>query len=330
MGNRERVHRLSFAEFESLSATALRAAGAGPATTASLTRSILAAEARRKPAVGAAHLLDYLDSLRAGRINGDPAPTQRVTRPGVVAVDADEGVAQLAFDESFGSLLERARTTGVAVLSIRNAYSGGELGYYAARAAESGYVAFAAGNSAALMSVHGAREAVTGTNPHAFALPHPSGPRLFDQASSATAWVKIRDAAEGGEPLPDGWALAADGEPTTDAKVAMDGAVLPFGGVKGGNIALMVELLAALSGGAFSLDAAPFDSGDRSPGLGVFVLVLDPAAFGPDYPARTDAHLERLRADHGVDFGRRKPPPADIELSEDVYRALTAITKEEP
>jgi len=178
------------------------------------------------------------------------------------------------------------------------------------------------------MAIHGARSAVTGTNPLAFALPHPLGPRLIDQASSATAWVKIRDAAVAGDPLPTGWAIDADGEPTTDARAAADGAVLPFGGIKGGNVALMVEMLAALSGGAFSLDAAPFDSGSRPPGVGVFVFVLDPAAFDPKYPTRSEAHLDRLARTHGVDFGRRKAPPAEIELTDEVYRALTTTTEE--
>lgn len=320
-----KIHRISVEELESLCGSALRAAGANSATAESLTRATLAAEARHKPAVGAAHLLDYLDSLRVGRINGDAVPEQSTRRAGVIAVDADEGIAQLAFDQALDSLTERARETGIAALSIHNSYSGGELGYYAARVAEAGFVALACGNSAALMATHGAREAVTGTNPHAFALPHAHGPRLFDQASSATAWVKIRDAAEVGEPLPEGWAIDADGEPTTDARAALGGAVLPFGGVKGSNIAFMVEMLATLAGGAFSVEAAPFDSGTRSPSLGVFVLALDPEAFDPGYPERAEAHLERLTREHGIDFGRRKAPPEYIELPDKVYRALTQL-----
>ncbi|MGO1538182.1 MAG: Ldh family oxidoreductase [Leucobacter sp.] len=317
------THRITCAEFEKLGAAALQRAGANVQTIAALMRATLDAEARRNPVVGGAHLLDYLDALRDGRINGNAEPLVRAARAGVLTVNADRGVAQLAFDDALDALTERAHDTGVAVLSVNNSYSGGALGYYAARAAEAGLVAFACGNSSALMAVHGARRAITGTNPFAFALPHAEGPRLFDQASSATAWVKIREAAIAGEPIAEGSAIDAQGDPTTDAAAAMTGAVLPFGGVKGGNIALMVEMLATLAGGAFSLDAAPFDSGSESPGLGLFVLVLDPSAFDPDYPERAETHLARLARDHGVDFGRRKTPPTHIELTEEDYRALS-------
>lgn len=317
-------HHVSFGQFEEMCATAVRSAGANEETVAALTRATVAAEAQRNPSVGASHLVDYLESLKAGRINPDPQPTQTSSHASVLNVDADEGVAQLAFDETFELLVDRARTQGIAVLSIRNAYSGGAFSYYVAQLAEAGLVAFACGNSAALLSVLGAASPVTGTNPHAFALPHPLGPRMFDQASSETAWVNIRSAAERGDPIPAGWAVDKQGAPTTDAAAALAGAALPFGGIKGGNIALTVELLAALAGGLFSLDAAPFDSGDRSPGLGLFVLALDPAAFSSDFPERAEAHLQRLDDEYGIDFGRRHAPPEAVELDEDLYRTLTS------
>src|SRR5699024_9295558 len=127
------------------------------------------------------------------------------------------------------------------------------------------------------------------------ALPHPDGPRLIDQASSAAAWVRVRDAASAGEQIPADWAQDGTGEPTTDAEAALAGALLPFGGTKGGNIALLVEMLAVLSGGSFSLDAAPFDHGTASPRLGLFLLALDPDVFDPGYADRVQDHLHRLR-----------------------------------
>src|SRR5699024_1333214 len=138
---------------------------------------------------------------------------------------------------------------GVAVLSIHDSFPGGELGHFATRLAEQGLIALVCGNSPALMAAYDSTEADTGTNPLAFALPHSSGPRVFDQASSATAFVSIRQAAERGEHIPPGWALDADGQPTIDPAAALTGALLPFGGAKGANIAMMIELLAAMSGG---------------------------------------------------------------------------------
>lgn len=325
----QQIHRLSFDELEAICGDALRAVGANAGTVASLTRATLDAEARQQSSVGAAHLIDYLESLKAGRINADAQPRLQTQRAGVSTVDADEGVAQLAFDASFDGLVKQAKNAGVAVLSISNSYSGGALSYYVARLAEAGLVAFAAGSSAALMSVMGSKGPITGTNPHAFALPHPKGPRLFDQASSATAWVNIRQAGQAGTKLPEGWVVDADGHPTTDPQEALAGSVLPFGGVKGANIAMMIGLLSTLSGGAFAIDAAPFDQGERNQRIGLFILALDPEAFDPEFVERSEAHLVRLNDEYGVDFGRRKAIPDVVELSGDTYQALVKTKKEQ-
>ena len=124
-------------------------------------------------------------------------------------------------------------------------------------------------------------------------------PVVIDQASSATAFVNIRRAAAAGETIPAGWALGPDGEPTQDAAAALQGTLLPFGSHRGGNIALLVEILATLSGASFSLDAAPFDSGTASPGIGVFLLGIDPARFGGSIQ-RLSRLFERLHDDHQI------------------------------
>ena len=239
-------------------------------TAAALAASTIAAERHGKTEVGASHLLDYLDALREGRLFADANPVVEQRRSAAVVVDAGGGTAQAAFDAGFTELVDAARTAGTSVLSVRNAYSAGELGYYARRLAEAGLVAIVCGNSPALMGVYSAARPVTGTNPLAFALPNDAaGPRSFDQASSATAWVNVRFAADRSEPIPEGWAVDSQGEPTTDARAALDGALLPFGGAKGSNIAMMVEMLAVLSGGSFSDEAAPFHEGSESPRLGL-------------------------------------------------------------
>ena len=170
---------------------------------------------------------------------------------------------------------------------------------------------------------------VFGTNPMAWSVPLPDrAPLTVDQASSSTAFVSVRDAAAQGTPLPEGWAVDADGRPTTDPEAALDGALLPFGGYKGANIALLVELLSSMAGGNWSMDAPPWDSGARSPSVGMFVLAIDHSAVGVGFPARAANHLGRL-ADSGVmqlPGDRRTGPsavPADhLVLRADVVAAL--------
>jgi (2R)-3-sulfolactate dehydrogenase (NADP+) len=314
---------LALADLEQLCRDAVRAAGGSAQTAVSLASATVAAERRGRSEVGAAHLLDYLDAMAHGRLDGSASPRVVTARAGMLVVDAAGGTAQAAFDSVRDDLVSRARENGIAMLSIHRSFTAGEIGHYTTRLAEQGLVALMGSNSPALVAALGAREAVTGTNPLSFALPHPDGPRMFDQAASATAWVNIRDAADRGESIPAGWALTPDGEETTDAQAGMNGALLPFGGAKAGNIAFMVEMLAVLSGGAFSLDAPPFDAGEEQPGVGLFAIAIDPDAFDPAYAERVESHLRGIAREHGADFGRRKTPRTHVDLPVAVHDALT-------
>ena len=135
-----------------------------------------------------------------------------------------------------------------------------------------------------------------------FAAPVEGGPPLvIDQSSSATAFASIRKAAEEGSEIPAGWAVDAQGHSTTDPLQAMKGALLAFGGQRGANIALMVEVLSAgLSGANWSLDAPSFSDGPSCPATGLFVLALDPKLFDPDFETRMKNQMIRLRSDYGV------------------------------
>ena len=312
---------LPITELRDLCIAAITAAGGSTALAQSLAEATVAAERRGKTAVGTAHLFDYLDGLEAGRINGQARPKVTNRLPAAHHVDADRGTAQLAFDAVVDDFASSAANLGISVLNISNAFTAGELGYYTTRLAERGLVAFTGANSPALMSLFSSPGSATGTNPFSFAVPHADGPRMFDQATSATAWVNVRDAADRGETIPDGWALAPDGAATNNAEAALAGSLLPFGGVKGSNVALMIELLAVHGGGRFSVDAPAFDSGQENPGTGLFVIAIAADAFDPDYSKRVAEHLDRLHSQFGVDFGRKRSLDV-VELPRELHSAL--------
>jgi len=298
-----------------LAARAIRAAGASDEAALSLARATVSANAHGKGSSGFSHLMDYLAALRAGRIVGDAEPVVTSPAPAAIHCDARGGIAQAGFDRAFDSLCERGQTFGIAVFAQNGSYTTGELGYYPRRLAERGLVAFAATSGPALMTVAGARMPVYCTNPIAFAAPLDEGaPLLIDQASSATAFVQLRHYAERGETLPPGWAVDGDGRPTTDPQAALRGALLAFGGVRGANIALMVEVMAAgLAGANWALDAPSFISGDRSPGAGLLVMAITPALLAPDFPQRLRLQLDRL-AKLGVHIPGRRAAATEIEL----------------
>jgi (2R)-3-sulfolactate dehydrogenase (NADP+) len=176
------------------------------------------------------------------------------------------------------------------------------------------------------MAGAGSRQPVYCTNPLSFAVPIADGPPLvIDQASSATAFVRIRAAAEVGEAIPDGWALDVGGNPTTDPAAAMKGALLAFGGNRGANIALMVEMLAAgVTGANWSLDAPSFTEGSESPGTGLFIVAVEPKLLDPDFERRAGEQVERLRRRYGVHI----PGRARAEASEQAAARGVTVSRE--
>jgi (2R)-3-sulfolactate dehydrogenase (NADP+) len=309
------TRRLSLNEATDLAQRAIRAAGASDEAARSLAAATVSAEAHGKTGIGFAHLVDYLAAFREGRINGGADPLVTSPAPATIQCDAKGGIAQVGFDRVFDDLRRRAENFGLALFTQRGSYTTGELGYYPRRLAEAGLVALAATNGPALMTVKGATAPVYCTNPIAFAAPLDEGPPvLIDQASSATAFVELRRYQDRGEALPPGWAVDADGQPTTDPHAAMQGALLAFGGARGANIALMVEVLAAgLTGANWSLDAPSFTAGSRSPGAGLLVVAIAPALLAPEPPQRLRLQLERL-ASLGVHIPGRRVAAAEIEL----------------
>ncbi len=324
--------QLSLDQATGLCRMAALGAGANEEATQSLVASIIAAEAEGLASVGMSHFIDYLEALEAGRIDGNANPV--VTRPALAVYlsDAQGGLAHTGFDRTIDDLVKAAKLFGVAVFSQKNAYTCGALGYFTGRLAAQGLVSFAATNGPAVLAGSGSVKPVYCTNPMSFAAPSADGaPLVIDQSSSATAFVNIRKAAEDGKKIPEGWALDESGNPTTDAAAAMKGALLAFGGQRGANIALMVEVLAAgLSGANWSLDAPWFTGGPDSPATGLFVLAIQPKLLDPDFEQRMKAQLDRLRRRYGVHIpgskgaeAARKAATHGISVPTDIVRHVS-------
>jgi (2R)-3-sulfolactate dehydrogenase (NADP+) len=298
----------------------------------SLSRASLAASRAGRHEVGLAHLLDHIESLRAGRIDGAAQPIINSPASALIAIDAQAGIAQLGFDQAFDDFCQRARNFGIALMTQRNCYPAGELGYYPRRLAEVGLIGLAAGNAHALMAVRAGFGKAFSTNPMAFAapLPPPRPPLLIDQASSATAFVNLARAAAEGQPITDGWAIDASGFPTTDPVAALAGALLPFGGYKGANLALIVEVLAAgLTGANWSLDTGDFLQGSRPPGSGMMVIAIAPALVDDSFAERLAEQLDRL-AEKGAHIpGAQAPqgPAREDELVAIAPEVLSALRR---
>lgn len=308
-------------ELADLARSACRRSGASSQVTELLVEAALFAEDRGLRGVGAGHLLDYLRAIEAGRMDGRAAPEVTRLSPGIITCDAKGGPFHTGFDAALDDLVAAARELGVALFLQSGAFASGQLAWFVERLATRGVVALAAINSNAYLATQPGTGRVLGTNPMAYSIPRPCGQVMtVDQASSAAAYVNVRAAVDRGEPIPEGWAVDAAGEPTTDAVAALAGAMLPFGGYKGANIAWLVELLAGMSGANWSIDAPAFDDGSECPAVGMFVLAIDPGQFTHDYLARVDAHVTRLAS-----LGVRTPGTSRVEQVPEVVVASDVL-----
>lgn len=272
--------RLAVAEIEALAKDVLVAAGARPENAEPLARAIAEAERDGIASHGLMYLPVYVEHLRCGKVDGRAEPVLDRPRPGVVRVDAATGFAHPAIERGLDPLLEVARNQGIGCLSIHNSYNCGVLGHHAERIAVAGLVGLCFTNAPASIAPVGGSRPVIGTNPFALAVPDGQGAAalVIDQSASVVAKSEVVKRARAGQPIPEGWALDAEGAPTTDPNAGLKGSMTPSGGYKGVGLGLMVEVFAAaLAGAELGIDAAPFSgTAGGPPRTGQFFIAVDP------------------------------------------------------
>jgi (2R)-3-sulfolactate dehydrogenase (NADP+) len=284
--------RIGGAELERLMYAALTRSGASAAMAEATARALLKAEREGISSHGASRIPQYCGHLKNGRARGSAVP--EVTRDSRAAclVDAHGGLAFEACALAAREAGRRAREFGVAFVAVTNSNHFGVAAHHLDAVGAAGLVGVAMGNSPAAMPAWGGKRALLGTNPIAAVFPRRAGPALsIDLSLSAAARGKIMVAAREGKPIAEGWAIDAEGRPTTDAKAALAGSMLPAGGVKGAMLALVVELLVcALSGAAFGFESDSFFTEDGKPTrIGQALLAIDPRAL-----AGEAVYLERV------------------------------------
>ena len=153
---------------------------------------------------------------------------------------------------------------------------------------------------------------------------------LFDQSTSATAIGKVRVAASAGDPIPEGWAVDGQGNPTTDATAALEGSLLSAGGYKGFGFGLMAELLAgALTGSVLSTQAAPLKTPEGPPhDLGQFYLLIDPASYDGRFFEQLQSLADVVEAQPGARMpGRHKTLPESVSIDAGLWQSVLTLAQ---
>jgi (2R)-3-sulfolactate dehydrogenase (NADP+) len=278
----------------------------------------------------------YCAQLLNGRVDGAAVASLVRGDKAACLIDAKTGMAFSACEFAVKEAIRRAREYGVSFAAVTNSNHFGVAAHHLRPVAEAGMVGLAFSNSPAAMPAWGGKRALFGTNPIAAVFPRrEAAPIVIDLSLSEVARGKIMVAARDGKPIPAGWALDREGKPTTDAKAALDGSMLPAGGVKGAMLALTVELLVCALGGAnFGYEADSFLTEEGRPSkVGQAFLVIDPEAL-----AGREAFLDRVEAlvaamleDGGVRLPgerRRANRAKPIAIPEELAAKLRALAGE--
>ena len=287
--------KIALAPLQAMVSAALQRAGANTAMADSTARALVLAEAQGLGSHGLSRVAQYSTHLRNGRADGTALPRVLRRQGSALVIDAQQGLAFPACDLAIREAIAVAQSQGVAFVGVVRSHHCGVVVDHLRAVADAGLVGLGFANSPAAMPAAGGRHPIFGTNPVAAAFPRRDAtPLLIDLSLSEVARGKLMVAAKEGRAIPPGWALDAQGQPTTDPRAGLAGAMLPIGAAsspKGAMLALMVELLVtAVIGAQFGFEASSFfvDEGNR-PGIGQAFLLIDPGAL-----AGRDVFLDRI------------------------------------
>ena len=283
---------------------ALEASDVATANATSVAEALVAAEIDGQKGHGLSRVASYAAQARSGKVDGHAVPQVERAAAALLRVDAGHGFAYPALDRAIEALVPLAAETGVAAAAVSRSHHCGQLARHVERLAERGCVALMLANTPKAMAPWGGRDPLFGTNPIAFAAPRPGkAPIVIDLSLSKVARGKVMAASKRGESIPEGWALDAEGRPTTDPNAALDGSMVPAADAKGAALALMVEILAAtLTGANHSFEASSFfEAEGPPPGVGQMLIAFDCArAGGPGFGGRIETLVSAIEEQEGA------------------------------
>jgi (2R)-3-sulfolactate dehydrogenase (NADP+) len=297
--------RLTVARARRLIFAALTGAGTLPRNATYFTEAILDTELSGLEGHGFYWLQYYCEHVKSGKVDGKAKPSVKLVTPVAIRVDARRGFAHPAIEAGFKKLVPAAKKHGIAGLAVFGSYNAATLGFHTGFLAKQGLVAFGFTNATPAIAPPGGRRPVIGTNPLSFAVPGKNGKIAFliDQSSSQVPWTAVKIASVEKRSIPLGWALDADGAPTTDPDAGLAGSMMPAGGYKGFGQGLIVEVMcAAMTGSLRGPQMGSFmESDGRSIGCGQFFMALDPRRFsGGLFDAQVKALVASITAQEGA------------------------------
>lgn len=214
--------------------------------------------------------------------------------PASLSLDGGDQAGYIVAKHLTERLIAKAEISAAVVGTAQNTWCTGMFTYYLEMITAAGLVGFITSSGGPYVAPVGASEARFGTNPVAFGFPSDGAPVIWDIGTSSLMLADLTLAKKHGEPLPEGLAFTADGQPTTDASAVLQGGTITtWGGHKGSGLALSAQLLGMMAGSAI---APPWLTD-----MGFFMFVVDPNALSDNFASRTSEFVDILHATRPID-----------------------------
>lgn len=311
------AHRVDAQELLALVTAVFESCEMSPVDAAVLAETLVEADLGGVHSHGVLRVPEYVKKLTLGGVNPHGRPWVVRDSGACLVVDGDNSMGQIGSRYAMDRVIERAAESGIAAAAIRGSNHCGAMAHIASQALAHDMIGMATTNALPTMAPWGGAERILGINPVSFAIPAgKEGPIVYDAAFAGSSHGKIRIYHQMGLELPPGWALDAQGRPTTDPAKAIDGLLMPIGGFKGAGLAMIMGMLSSmLSGAAYGTELGDMEAGPKAGHDGHFCAAIKIAAFEEvdRFKARVDAAIAQIHACKKASGFERTYAPGEIE-----------------
>lgn len=298
---------ISAEELSALTTEAFRRAGFPDNDAEAVAEILVTTDLMGISTHGVHRVEQYLKRVEAGVVKAIPDIQIEDRAPALAIIDGDGGQGQVVGAKALECAMAKARANGIGLVSVKNSNHFGGTAPYGFAASVAAMALFCGTSASPAMAPFGGRDLLMGNNPLGFAAPRRGGaPFILDMAQSVAARGKMRKLRDAGEDMPLGWALDADGAPTTDPTAGLDGFIQFIGGHKGYGLSLMVELLSGvMSGGRFLDDVGDMWAEKEPQGVCHFFIAIDPLRLlgAGTYYDRMEEFVAKIKGSAPFDEG---------------------------
>lgn len=247
---------------------------------------------------GLSRLKMYCDRIKKKVINSNPKIKIKNISESISMIDADNSIGFVGADIGINNAITNAKKTGIGLVAVKNSGHYGLSGYYAEKAVKKNLITMIYTNAPPAVAPHGSLKSLFGTNPICFGSPSGNkSPFILDTSISMINRGKIRVAARNNKKIPEGVALDKLGNPTTDAKKALEGVQLPIAGFRGSGLAWMVDILSGvLTGGNHAGRVKdPFEDFSGPQNIGHLFIAFKSNLFVRDFNKRIKENINIIK-----------------------------------